>query len=89
MNCTIFCEHSHSTSNADKRRYYCRSVIISPSFQSLTEDVDRQTEREKELQARYDKLNFELQNLQVDAAQAAKVSAEGDGDSREVTPAET
>ena len=51
--------------------------------------MDRQTEREKELQARYDKLNFELQNLQVDAAQAAKVSAEGDGDSREVTPAET
>ena len=34
--------------------------------QSLTEDVSRQTEREKELQARYDKLNYDLQNLQMD-----------------------
>ena len=37
-------------------------------IQGLTEDVNRQTEREKELQARYDKLNFDLQNLQVDYA---------------------
>lgn len=30
--------------------------------------MDRQTGREKELQSRYDKLNFDLQNLQVDYA---------------------
>lgn len=37
--------------------------------------MSRQTERERELQARYDKLNFDLQNLQVDSAQAATSGA--------------
>lgn len=67
----------------------CRHFLLPMNLlfiQNLTEDVSRQTEREKELQARYDKLNFDLQNLQVEYAKggvgdpppAEKVDVEGD-----------
>ncbi|XP_067945595.1 cell division cycle 5-like protein [Watersipora subatra] len=49
-------------------------------LQSLTEDVARQTEREKELQSRYDQLNFELQNLQVDVPKQKSLAVENNVD---------
>lgn len=36
---------------------------IDKTFQSLTEDVNRQTEREKQLQKRYAELQAELEDI--------------------------
>lgn len=48
------------------------------SFQSLTEDVNRQTEREKQLQKRYSELQSDLEDLQKkrQPKEAAKISEE-------------
>lgn len=49
------------------------NTILTPVLQSLTEDVNRQTEREKQLQMRYAELQTELEDLQKNKVQEKSV----------------
>lgn len=56
---------------------WCYMICFFP-FQSLTDDVNRQTDREKQLQKRYAELQSELEDLQKrrQPKEAAKTSEE-------------
>ena len=61
----IFSHYYMQKGNSQRYKVFILLILITIIFQSLTEDVLRQTERERELQKRYSDLQFRMSLLQV------------------------